>query len=376
MFDLESWVVTNGYTFAILLLLLFVNRTPGRHMNTHAVTYTELLLMVMGLLIADTLGRLPHAGHTEFFAFFGTYFIFAFDSVGYYFAVRYIESWIDGERRLRDSVLRNLLVLYSIVNIIVVTIAQIAGTGWFYSFPDDVYTRGPLFLPRGIGNLLFCVGVEVYIAMRHKQINPAYRPAFYCFPLFVLIGGFMQIAFKGIQFEYAGTTMALLLLYMQVQFKDADQDFLTGTLSRRMFESVLQQKISIRKPFGAIMADVDYFKTINDRYGHAAGDSALKEVARALKTAVPKKGIVSRYGGDEFMLLFPAESPEDMEEELSHVRKAMSAENAKHRGRPYSLELSLGGVLWTPDSGENMDAYLKDLDKAMYEDKEKHHAAR
>lgn len=109
--ELESWVVTNGYTFALLLLLFFVNRTPGRHMNTHAVTYNQLLLMVMGLLIADTLGRLPHAGYTKFWAFFGTYFVFAFDSVGYYFAVRYIESWIEGDRRLRDSIIRNLLIL-------------------------------------------------------------------------------------------------------------------------------------------------------------------------------------------------------------------------------------------------------------------------
>lgn len=374
--DLESWIVTNGYTFAILLLLLFVNRTPGRHMNTHAVTYTQLLLMVMGLLIADTLGRLPHTGYTKFWAFFGTYFVFAFDSVGYYFAVRYIESWIDGERRLRDSILRNLLVFYSIINIIVVTIAQIANTGWFYSYPNDVYKRGPLFLPRGIGNLLFCVGVEIYIVMRHKQINPAYRPAFYCFPLFVLIGGFMQIAFKGIQFEYAGTAMALLLLYTQVQLKDADQDFLTGAASRRLFESVLEQKISIGKTFGGIMIDVDYFKTINDRFGHSIGDKALQEVAHILKNTFSGKALVSRYGGDEFFVLFEAESQEDISAAREKLYAAVEKENAAHPERPYSIQLSVGAALWAPNPGEDMEPYLKTLDQAMYADKEKHHAAR
>lgn len=374
--ELESWVVTNGYTFALLLLLFFVNRTPGRHMNTHAVTYNQLLLMVMGLLIADTLGRLPHAWYTKFWAFFGTYFVFAFDSVGYYFAVRYIESWIEGDRRLRDSIIRNLLILYSAINVILVTFAQIAGTGWFYSFPDDVYTRGPLFLPRGIGNLLFCVAVEAYIIMRRRHINAAYRPAFYCFPVFVLIGGFMQIAFRGIQFEYAGTAMALLLLYTQAQLKDADEDFLTGAVSRRLFESVLQERIKSKKPFGGIMIDIDYFKSINDNFGHSEGDKALRETARLLKGTFPKKSVVSRFGGDEFMILLDDADQEGLTADIARLYEAVERENNRHNLRPYRLQLSAGGVLWTPNPGDDMDAFLKKLDEAMYREKEAHHAAR
>ncbi len=376
MITLECWVVTNGYTFAILLLLLFVNRTPGRHMNTHALTYNQLLLMVTDLLIADTLGRLPHVGPTAFWAMAGSYFIFAFDSVGYYLAVRYIESWIDGERRLRDSILRSGLLIYSAVNVVLVTIAQIFNTGWYYSFPNDIYTRGPLFMPRGIGNLLFCVFVEIYIFMRRRQINPAYRPAFYCFPLFVLIGGFMQIIFKGIQFEYAGTVMALLLLYTQVQLKDADQDFLTGAASRRLFESVLRQKIDTGKAFGGIMIDIDYFKEINDRFGHGIGDRALQEAARILKSAFPGKALVSRYGGDEFFVLFEAESQEDVNAAREQLYAAVEKENSAHPDRPFVLQLSVGACLWAPNPGDDMESFLKKLDRAMYTDKEKHHAAR
>lgn len=375
MIELPGWAIINGYTFALLVLLLAVSRGPDQHRSSKRLTYLELVLLVMALLIGDTFSRLDHSGSTREIAILGTYFIFAFDPLGYYFALRYIESWIDGERGVRETVIRGIMLFYSVLNIALVTLSQLTGSGWFYYFRGSEYFRGPLYIPRGIANLLFCIAVECYVLLRRKQIDSMYRPALICFPLFVFAGGALQITLKGVQLEYAGTVMALLMLYTQVQMKDVNEDFLTGTSNRRFFDTVLAHKIAAGKPFAGLMIDVDFFKTINDTYGHTAGDEALRCVAELLRRTFPRKYLIARYGGDEFCILTESSTLKELLTQKRELENALADFNASNTELPFQLSLSIGSALWNPSATEDYASFLARLDASMYEDKKRHHGA-
>lgn len=375
MIEIPGWAAVNGFTFALICLLLAVSRGPDQNRNNHRLTYLRLVLLVLALLVGDTFSRLPHEGGTREIALLGTYFIFAFDPLGYYFALRYIESWIDGKRSIRETIVRSVLMFYSVLNIVLVTIAQLTGSGWFYAYHGSEYIRGPLYIPRGIANLMFCIAVEFYVFLRRRQINATYRPALLCFPLFVFAGGALQITLEGYQFEYAGTVMALLMLYTQVQMKDVNQDFLTGTSNRRYFDTVLAQKIAAGKPFAGIMIDVDFFKSINDTWGHTAGDEALRNVSAILRRTFPNASIIARYGGDEFCVLTDSVLLNELVVQIRELGNAVADFNAQNGDEPYRLSLSVGSALWNPSSGEDYSSFLARMDASMYEDKKRHHGA-
>lgn len=84
---------------------------------------------------------------------------------------------------------------------------------------------------------------------------------------------------------------------------DARTDVLTGMTNRRTFEEVIQQWIDEQTPFSIIVLDIDRFKSINDTYGHHAGDEVLKHIADLIKLAVRPQDVSSRFGGEEFVVL-------------------------------------------------------------------------
>lgn len=86
-------------------------------------------------------------------------------------------------------------------------------------------------------------------------------------------------------------------------------DTLTGLYTRRFMEPALRNEaakaLRTRNPLGLLMVDIDHFKSVNDTYGHAAGDKVLAEVARRMRSACRSYDIASRYGGEEFSVLLP-----------------------------------------------------------------------
>lgn len=155
--------------------------------------------------------------------------------------------------------------------------------------------------------------------------------------------------------------------------KQNERDVLTGLYTRRYVDEKANHFLSheIRRsydssqeggPASVLFLDIDYFKSINDKLGHDAGDAVLRQVARALQTGVEREGdIVARYGGDEFVVFLPQTGLKAAHTVAERLRLAVMASNS-------GVTISGGIVECRP--GESFDDARKRADAALYEAKE------
>ena len=158
------------------------------------------------------------------------------------------------------------------------------------------------------------------------------------------------------------------LLELQRQMRDlAHTDPLTGLANRRDFDTRLDQEIAAAGPrshFAIALLDLDGFKPINDRHGHAVGDLLLCEVAARLRRACGDHAMVARQGGDEFAILAPAGSPLLATSLADHLLSALAA--PYHVGGVVvQVGASIGVATW-PDHGSTARKLCEVADRALY----------
>ena len=149
-------------------------------------------------------------------------------------------------------------------------------------------------------------------------------------------------------------------------------DSLTGAVSRQTFELIINQIISHlkrdNKPMSVIFFDIDDFKGVNDRYGHAVGDRVLKEVVKATRGRLRESDILCRWGGEEFLILLEDCNDTDAAAIAENIRSATAAATVDSKDGPLSVSISLGIAQHRAD--ENQESLILRADKAMYTAKE------
>lgn len=148
-------------------------------------------------------------------------------------------------------------------------------------------------------------------------------------------------------------------------------DELTGLHNRRSLVALAEQQRRMAARQGRrlrlVFVDVDGMKHINDSYGHQAGDLALIEVARALRSTFRSSDVVARLGGDEFCVLLvdePGQASGDIEHRLAALRAV-----APRADRPYEISLSVGVAHLDPAADDTVEDVVGRADQAMYADK-------
>ena len=151
----------------------------------------------------------------------------------------------------------------------------------------------------------------------------------------------------------------------------ADVDPLTDILNRRGFQRELKRSLAYVKRYGPSAAllylDLDGFKAINDRHGHAAGDAVLKAVAMVINRHVRASDLVARLGGDEFAVLLWNIGEADARKKALTIEAAVARTTATHAGTTLSLGASAGAAFLLPL--DNPADVLERADRAMYERK-------
>ncbi|WP_457626989.1 GGDEF domain-containing protein [Persephonella sp.] len=156
----------------------------------------------------------------------------------------------------------------------------------------------------------------------------------------------------------------------------SNHDELTGLANRRrlkeVFQKELKRAIRERIPLTVLMIDIDYFKAYNDKYGHIKGDFALKEVGRIIgRHARRPADIVSRWGGEEFVVVLSNVNGEQAYQVAQAIHKDVLERNIEHRSSPFKkLTVSIGGFSEIPDNVRTIDDFISKADKALYRAKE------
>lgn len=191
----------------------------------------------------------------------------------------------------------------------------------------------------------------------------------------IILGCFLQAAFYGVSLIFVSLAVGITCIYMSMQNEFSYLDTLTGMYNRAYLDYVLERySKSSTRGLGGIMIDVDYFKAINDTYGHSVGDEALIDVSRVILFGKPDDAIAIRFAGDEFIILCKNCTKELLQKTMNNIREEVKVFN-ENEDRQYKLSLSLGYALFDYEK-DDIDSFFKHMDDRMYEEKTKKHAER
>ncbi len=142
-------------------------------------------------------------------------------------------------------------------------------------------------------------------------------------------------------------------------------DYLTGALNRRGFGAAVGRELEradrYSLPLSILVFDIDYFKQINDRYGHDAGDAVLRRIAQQVRSEIRSLDVFARTGGEEFCVLMPETALPGAVETAEKLRRAFEECQC---ARSMRVTASFGVGEWQP--GESFEMLLKRLDRALY----------
>lgn len=238
------------------------------------------------------------------------------------------------------------------------------------------YARGPWqFVTFGMSLLYLGGGILMtlhYIAKKPEGQDKVIYRHLILFPVLMMTAAAMQIAFFGLSVIWVTTSMVFLSIYFHMQSRYIYCDPLTGLYNRRQFEEYMRMKINAyrgKRQLFLLMLDLNEFKGINDRFGHATGDQALMETASILRRCcADKKDFLARIGGDEFVII----GEQQHEAEVEDFRRVVEASSGTEA--PYILSFSLGHAVYR--RGETSDEWFSRADEAMYASKKTYKTAK
>ena len=142
-------------------------------------------------------------------------------------------------------------------------------------------------------------------------------------------------------------------------------DPLTGLMNRRGMNFFISNQMIKGNKFSILLVDVDFFKKVNDTYGHDQGDLVLKYLAETMQKIFRKSDACCRYGGEEFIVVIPDSSQQDVYQSAERLRKEVEKQSIPNVG---SITVSIGIASW-PESSQDISEVLKIADKYLYEAK-------
>lgn len=159
----------------------------------------------------------------------------------------------------------------------------------------------------------------------------------------------------------------------QAALKSALKDELTDFGNKRALTASLHREaeLSIRHntPLSIVMLDIDYFKSINDIYGHLAGDSILKDLAATIKKCARQSDLCFRFGGEEFLMILDNTDSQQALMVAERIRKTVADFSYLYNGKIIPLTISLGAATFVPS--ETLENFQSRADSALYEAKSK-----
>jgi len=172
--------------------------------------------------------------------------------------------------------------------------------------------------------------------------------------------------------NHLGLALRNALTFKEVKLR-ADRDGLTRIYNRHSFEERLIYEIKRRRRYNhdlsLLMVDLDHFKSVNDTYGHKAGDMVLRKVGEILTNTFRTTDLAARYGGEEFVILLPHTSEEAAWKLAERVRTAIEEQSFEFECQQFSITASIGVASVEGGALTSDDDLIIKADKALYQAK-------
>ena len=388
-FSSQNELTAFFYTFfdvfcAIIIGILIYTTLSDVEQNNKKTHLLSVLTIVLVYCISDAIWILTFSNVaipcTIFARYLTNIFMYVSITLCTYTTCRFFFSIWESVASPFPKRLRLIFTPFALVLIAIVTTPK---TKLFFSILDSgLLKKGPLYLP--FMAILFAyiivfaiISLVFFFQTQNDFAKEQYSfIAIYAVP--VLVGGFVHYKIWTLPTFAFGFTIATFIIYI-FQMRDLTSlDALTGLNNRRQGERFFHEQIRRinEEPHSTIdclylfMMDLNKFKSINDTYGHAEGDKALVATAEVLKEAcshIHRKCIMSRFGGDEFVIgvVFTPEEAHLLNEKIHDLIQKKNEElNA-----PYKISISVGYTYYKKDF-KDFRTFLIHTDKLMYEMKE------
>ena len=363
----------NLFMSLVCLIIYFSSRKLAEKRLLHNRIFRWLILTVFCLLILEALTWvLDGAGESVWIDcdYVVTILLFLLTPVPAALWALYVKGQLFHDR----TVIWQDLFLYSVPVIIcaLFTLLSPFSNLMFYFDTAHIYHRGPLYPLLAVVSIYPFLIAIVTATVHRKRVSQRFYHLLALFSLFILAAVAAQVFIYGISVIWSTITITALLTHTNLQNDQAFFDHLTGVFNRRQLDIYLSDRIALvaaGRPLSCILLDVNRFKSINDSLGHTVGDDALKSAACILKTSIRKEDFLSRYGGDEFVVLSDVDDAEQLEKLILRIGETTRAYN-ETAGKPYAISFSVGYLIYSRDSGMTETEFLDAVDKRMYQDKQ------
>ena len=241
-----------------------------------------------------------------------------------------------------------------------------------FSVSDGRYQRGFAYIIFLIFAAFYILD-SLYLYVKRVKKNGSLKlfPV-HIFLIPVILGVVIQAFFVEIAITWTSIAISVAGIMTALKNEIIFTDCLTG-LYNREYLKFLHKRACNKKDcwVSGIMIDLNGFKQINDNYGHAEGDLALCIVADLLRKSFSEYGVVTRYAGDEFVIMLNTTDDQLIQKIIKSAKKNFVTENEKN-DKPYQLSASMGYAI-TNLSNETIDDFMNRIDEQMYQDKMKYY---
>ena len=283
--------------------------------------------------------------------------------------LRFVSDHLNTKVNKAVRIVLNSLFAFAVLCLIVNIFVPIV-----FSINNNVYTREWFYFIFVLIAALY-MGESVGLYYKSKKHHGVYRLfSVYTFLIPVVLGIVIQSTFYGISVIWPSICIAIAGVMSAMKNEIIFMDKLTG-IYNRVYLEYLQEDLNNHKDayVTGMMIDLNGFKSINDKFGHAAGDEALIITANLLRKTVGDLGSVMRYAGDEFVILINTVDDEVVDKTIRSIRRAFDDFNATNK-KPYKLSVSIGHSALDLKN-QTMNDFMNTIDKKMYENKASYYRA-
>lgn len=376
MINLAEILVANVTGISVLTMLLMLRRRSHEPNQPADHLFDWMVGIAFGALVMETLsfvidGREGAAVRVLQYVTNG-YLFLASSSVGMLWTTYVDYRVYHSLKRLHRQILPLGLPFWLIA---VLVVLDCFGMGTLFRVDEaNVYARGPLLLlSYGVVFYYYIYSIVVTVTAVQKKGHAQFFPVLY-FVAPCVLGTIVQGLCYGLSVGWLGVSMAFFFVQMQLQNFNSFVDTLSGLYNRRYYNYLLDKTVKSRsvRSISGVMIDVNQFKAINDRCGHAAGDDAIRSLGVILSEVTTERNTAFRLSGDEFVLLSPNSSVEETEQLVRELLDAVERFNGRAE-KPYKLSIAVGYSV-VPTEGFDSDRFLHQMDMQMYAAKARYHA--